>query len=300
MDAAAGGDQLISGQAGLMHLDGWTWEQMEVNRSAALQINFPTLGGRGGRRGGGGGDFPDVGGDAAGGANPRKAFDDAVASLSGFFDDARHYQTAKAAKMPGFRTDLKFEAMLPVLDGKEPAALTAPNPETIHEAIQFGDKQHIRIVILEPREIGKAAAELKAKNIPVILGRVLALPERQDDAYDQAFSLAAELYKGGVKFAFGTFDNEFVRNLPYNAATAVAFGLPYDEALKAVTINPAEIWGVADRTGSVEKGKWADLLLTNGDPLEMTTKIERIYIKGKEVDLNNKQTRLFEKYSGRQ
>jgi imidazolonepropionase-like amidohydrolase len=186
------------------------------------------------------------------------------------------------------------------LDGKEPAAVTGPNAETIHEAIQWADKQHIRIVILEPREAGKAVAELKAKNIPVILGRVLALPEKQEDAYDQSFTLANEFYKGGVKFAFGTFDNEFVRDLPYNAATAVAFGLPYEEALKAVTINPAEIWGVSDKIGSVEKGKYADLLLTNGDPLEMTTKIEHIYIKGKDIDLNNKQTRLYEKYSGRQ
>ena len=296
----AGGRQLISGQAGLMHLDGWTWEQMEINRSAALQINFPTLGARGGRRGGGGGDVPDFGGEAAGGGNARRAFDEAVANLSQFFDEARRYRTAKTANPPGFKTNLKFEAMLPILDGKEPAALSAPNADTIHEAIQFADKQHIKIVILEPKEAGKAVAELKAKNVPVIIGRVLALPERQDDSYDQAFTLANEFYKGGVKFAFGTFDNEFVRNLPYNAATAVAFGLPYEEALKAVTINPAEIWGAADRIGSVEKGKSADLLLTNGDPLEMTTKIEHIYIKGKDIDLTNKQTRLYEKYSGRQ
>jgi imidazolonepropionase-like amidohydrolase len=295
----AGGRQLISGQAGLMHLDGWTWEEMEINRGAALQINFPALGNRGGRRGGGG-DVPDATGDAAGAGNARRAFDEAVNQLSEFFESARRYKTAKAANMPGFRTDLKLEAMLPILDGKEPAAVVAQNAETIHEAILWADKQHIRIVILEPREGGKAVAELKAKNIPVVLGRVLALPERPDDAYDQAFTLATEFYKGGVKFAFGTFDNEFVRNLPYNAATAVAFGLPYDEALKAITINPAEIWGVSDRIGSIEKGKWADVLLTDGDPLEMTTKISRIYIKGKEVDLTNKQVRLYEKYSSRQ
>jgi imidazolonepropionase-like amidohydrolase len=112
--------------------------------------------------------------------------------------------------------------------------------------------------------------------------------------------LPAEFYKAGVKFAFGTFTNEFVRNLPFQAAAAVAFGLPQDEALKAVTINPAEIWGVSDKVGSVEKGKWADLLITNGDPLEIQTKIEHIYIKGMEVDLSNKQTRLYDKYISRQ
>ena len=123
-------------------------------------------------------------------------------------------------------------------------------------------------MILQPRDIAKAGPELKAKNIPVILGRVLALPEQEDDPYDGAFTQPAEAYKAGVKFAFGTFNNEFVRNLPYQAATAVAFGLPYEEALKAVTINAAQIWGHANDIGSVEKGKWADLMVTTGDPLE--------------------------------
>jgi imidazolonepropionase-like amidohydrolase len=95
-----------------------------------------------------------------------------------------------------------------------------------------------------------------------------------------------------VKFAFGTFNNEFVRNLPYQAATAVAFGLPYEEALKAVTINAAQIWGHGSELGSIEKGKWADLMLTTGDPLEIQTQVKYLFIKGKEIPLGNKQTRL--------
>jgi len=112
--------------------------------------------------------------------------------------------------------------------------------------------------------------------------------------------LPSEAYKAGVKFAFGTFNNEFVRNLPYQAATAVGFGLPYEEALKAVTINAAEIWGVADKVGSVEKGKVADLILTDGDPLEIQTQVKHLYIRGNEIALTNKQTRLYEKYMSRQ
>jgi imidazolonepropionase-like amidohydrolase len=181
-----------------------------------------------------------------------------------------------------------------------PLAVSASTSDSIHDAIQFADKQHVKIVIMGPREVGKAGAELKSHNIPVVLGRVLALPDHQDDSYDQAMALPNEFYKAGVKFAFGTFTNEFVRNLPYQAATAVAFGLPADEALKAVTINPAEMWGQADKIGSVEKGKWADLVITNGDLLEIQTKIEHIYVKGKEVDLTNKQTRLYDKYMTRQ
>ena len=153
--------------------------------------------------------------------------------------------------------------------------------------------------MLQPRELLKAAAEVKANNIPVILGRVLALPEHEDDPYDEAFTLPGQAYKAGVKFAFGTFTNEFVRDIPYQAATAVAFGLPYDEALKAMTINAAEIWGAADQIGSVEKGKLADLMVTDGDPLEIQTQVRHLYIRGNEIPLTNKQTWLYEKYSSR-
>ena len=145
----------------------------------------------------------------------RRTYEQQIAKLNDFFDQARQYQKERAAHAPGFKTDLKMEAMIPVLEGKVPMAVSASRASAIHDAIAFADKQNIKIVLLQPRELGKAAAELKAKNIPVILGRVLALPETEDDPYDQAFTLPAEAYKAGVKFAFGTFDNEFVRNLPY-------------------------------------------------------------------------------------
>ena len=296
--------QMIAGQAALIHTDGWTWEDMEINRSAALHLIFPSIAGRGGR--GGSGPVPDsvleMFGVAGAGSytQARRTYEQQVARLNEFFDDARKYQKARAAHAPDFKRDLKFEAMVPVLERKVPVAISAARASTIHDAIAFAEKQNIKVVILQPRELGKVAADLKANNIPVVLGRVLALPETEDSAYDEAFTLPAEAYKAGVKFAFGTFNNEFVRDLPYQAATAVAFGLPYDEALKAVTVNPAEIWGVADRLGSVEKGKVADLVVTDGDPLEIQTQVKHLYIKGKEVALTNKQTRLYEKYMGRQ
>jgi imidazolonepropionase-like amidohydrolase len=296
--------QLIAGQAALIHTSGFTWEEMEIGRSAAMQLNFPSMGGRGGR---GGGNIPQEvldmlgeGAGAGGGANARRTYEDTIAKINQFFDDARHYQAAKAVHPAGFTTDLKLEAMIPVIDGKEPLAVSASTAETIHDAIAFADKQRVKIVIMGPRELGKEGPELKAHNIPVVLGRVLALPEHEDDAYDQAMALPNQFYKAGVKFAFGTFTNEFVRNLPFQAAAAVGFGLPPDEALKAVTINPAEIWGQADKVGSLDTGKWADLLIVNGDPLEIQTKVEHVYIKGKEIELSNKQTRLYDKYMSRQ
>lgn len=297
-----GARQSISGQAALIHTVGYTWEEMEISRSAAIQLNFPSIGGRGGR---GGGDIPPevaemFGLSTATGAAARKAYDDSIARINAFFDEARRYKTAKAAKPAGFVTDLKLEAMIPVLDGKVPIAVSAATADAMHDAIKFADAQHVKIVIMGPRELGNVGPDLKSHNIPVILGRVLALPEHEDSAYDEAMALPNVFYKAGVKFAFGTFTNEFVRNLPFQAAAAVSFGLPADEALKAVTINPAEIWGQSDKLGSLEKGKLADLIIANGDPLDVRTKIEHVYVKGKEVDLTNKQTRLYEKYMSRQ
>src|ERR1017187_3123592 len=296
-----GGGQLIAGQAALMHTDGWTWEEMEINRSAAMVLNFPSAAGRGGRGGGMPADLQDMFPGAANAAgNAQRAVLDQIAKLNAFFDDARRYKTAKAANLPDFRKDLKFDAMLPVLDGKMTLAVTAARADTIHDAIAWSEKQNVKIVILQPREITKAGPELKAKNVPVILGRVLALPENEDAEYDQAYTQPLEAYKAGVKFALGTFTNEFVRDLPYQAATAVAYGLPHDEALKALTINPAEIWGAGDKLGSVEKGKYADLLITDGDPMDVRTQIRHLFIKGKEITLSNKQIRLYERYMSRQ
>jgi imidazolonepropionase-like amidohydrolase len=298
-----GSPQMISGQAALIHLAGWTWEDMEINRSAALHIIFPSLGGGG--RGGLAADFPDELAALFGAGTPqtfterKRQYDQQIQKLNDFFDSARQYQKEKTSNAPGFKRDLKMEAMQPVLERKVPVAVTAQRERSIRDAMAFAEKQHIRIILLQTRELAKVAADLKAKNIPVILGRTEALPENEDAPYDQAESLPGEVFKSGVKFAFATFNNEFVRNLPYNAARAVAFGLPYDEALKAVTINAAEIWGVSDKIGSVEKGKWADLMVTNGDPLETPTQIKHLYIKGQEIDLTNKQTRLYEKYLNR-
>ena len=295
--------QIISGQAALIHTDGWTWEDMAIDRDAAVHLIFPALGGRGGR-GGGAPDailemIPGATG-ATGFTAAKRNYDQQVAKIAEFFDTARQYQKERAAKSPGFKPVLKMEAMMPVLEGKVPLAVSAARASVIHDAIAFAEKQRIKIVILQPRDIAKVGPELKAKNIPVILGKVLALPNQEDDPYDGAFTLPAEAYKAGVKFAFGTFENEFVRNLPYQAATAVAFGLPYEEALKAVTINAAQIWGHASDIGSVEKGKVADVIVTTGDPLEVSTQVKYVFIKGKEVPLVNKQTRLYEKYMSRQ
>lgn len=290
---------MIAGQAALIHLDGWTWEEMQIRPSAAMHINFPTLGGSGTRRG----DAGDAGGANASSRTPyaeaKRDYDAKLRSLHEFFEEARRYQKAKSAKAAGFEPDLKFESMLPVLEGKLPVFVTAIRERAIHDAVEFFDKENIKIVLADVRQPGKMLSELKAKDIAVVLGPTLELPLREDDPYDAPFTLPSELYKAGVKFAFASFSTSFSRNLPFQAANAVAFGLPYEEALKAVTINAAQIWGVADRLGSIDEGKWADLVITDGDPLETKTQIKQVFIKGKPVDLENKHHLLYEKYSQR-
>jgi imidazolonepropionase-like amidohydrolase len=228
----------------------------------------------------------------------KRNYDRRMQQLYDFFEQARRYQKAKAAGTA--EADLKMEAMLPVLERKLPVVVNASRERAIKEALRFAEKQQIRVILAGAEESWKLAAELKSKDIPVLLGPTLELPAQEDDPYDKPFTLPGELYKAGVKIAFGTFSTSASRNLPYQVANAVAFGLPYQEGLKSVTLNAAEIWGLADQLGSIEKGKWADLILTDGDPLETRTQIRQMFIKGKAVDLENKHHRLYEKYLNRQ
>ena len=288
-----GNASIITGQAALVHLDGWTWEDMDVKQSAGMAMRFPALISMSNR-------FADLPASMRGPGfeEAKKNYEAQIRELKDFFEEARRYQKAKMSGAP-INPDLKFEAMLPVLEGKVPLLAVTSKERAMREAVKFAEEEKVKLVIADPHELGTMGPELKAKNIPVILGPTLAEPENADDAYDQAYALPEEFYKAGVKFAFGSFDNQFSRDLPYQAATAVAFGLPYDEALKAITLNPAQIWGVADRIGSIEEGKWADLMLTDGDPLETKTQVKQLFIKGKAVDLDNKQHRLYEKYMNR-
>ncbi|HTT63160.1 MAG TPA: amidohydrolase family protein [Bryobacteraceae bacterium] len=290
------GGGIIAGQSVLMHLNGWTMNDMAVRAPAAMRLEFPYI------------RTPsrffamEMPGRGSSYAEAKKAYEEHLRQLNDFMESARRYRQAKAAGGPDFETDLKLEAMIPVLDGKLPLLIRADKEKTIKEAIAFADRQKVRMILERGEEAWKVAGELKAHNIPVILPPTLRLPEEEDDPYDKPFTIPGELWKAGVKIAFASFgpgaeDNP--RNLPYEAAVAVGFGLPYEEALKAVTLYPAEIWGVGDEIGSIEKGKWADLIVTDGDPLETRTQIKQMFIKGAPVDLENKHHRLYEEYLAR-
>jgi imidazolonepropionase-like amidohydrolase len=284
---------ILPGQGALMHLNGWTWEEMALKGGAALDMLFPII--------------PSVPRrEQTIGGPPQRTYSELereykvkLEQIANFFEDARRYAHAKAAGEPDFQPDPKLEAMIPVIEGRRPILVRAGKERAIRDAIEFAEKEKVRIIIADPHDIGSTAELLAKHGIPVVLGETLTLPLKEDDAYDSQYALPGQLFKAGVKFCFGTFDVEFARNLPFQAAAASAFGLPPQDALKAVTINAAEIFGVADQIGSIEKGKLADLILTDGDPLEATTSIKAEFIVGKPVNLESRHTRLYEKWNAR-
>lgn len=285
------GGGIIGGQAALVHLDGWTWEEMAIERNVTMQMRMPTISTT---------TFnPSFGAGRRPFAETKRRYEERLKLMSDFFEQARAYKQRKAVGGAGFTVDRRLEAMLPVLDGKVSLMIFAARERAVKDALAFAAKEKVKIILAGVREAGSAVKEIAEKKIPVILGGTLELPLEEDAAYDSPFTLPGELHKAGVTFAFGTFSVQFARNLPFQAASAVGFGLPYEEALKAVTINAAKIWGVDDRIGSIEKGKWADLILTDGDPLEARSQVKQMWIQGRPVSLETRHTKLFEQYTKR-
>jgi imidazolonepropionase-like amidohydrolase len=289
---ATPGGGLLGGQPAVMNLDGYTWEESTVAASVGVTFQFPRLGGGGGRGGGRGAAAADRSYD-----DLKKERDVQLARVARLFDDARGY--AKAAG-PGRQRDLILESLVPIVDKRQPLITRAANELDIREAIAFADRTGVRLVIAAPpAEAAIAAPLLKEKNVPVILLQVLTLPSRRDLPHQASYAAAGELAKAGVKFAIAVPSETNARQLPYHAAEAVAWGLSRDEALRAITINAAEILGVADRVGSLEPGKIGNLFLANGDPLEVRTAITHVVVAGRDVPMDNHHLALYERYSKR-
>lgn len=289
--ASTAGQSIVRGQAALIRLDGWTWEDLALSPSAGMLVRFPAIQTVSFS-------FP-AGRSEVPYAEAKRVYDAEIRKIDEFFEKARRYQQAKAAASDSFVPDMQFEAMLPVLAGKTPLLVPAARESTIREAIDFAEKHKVKLVLLDVRKPGAQLARLAERKIPVIVGQPTDLPVDQDDDYDAAYALPAQLQKAGVKFAFATYDNQFARNLPFEAGYAVAYGLPMEAAWKALTIDAAEIFGVGAQTGSLEVGKSADLFLSTGDPLEVRTQIKMLFIQGRNVSLENRQTRLYQKYLAR-
>ncbi len=193
--------------------------------------------------------------------------------------------------------------MIPVLEGKLPVIAAAEGVSTIQSAVAFAAEWKIKLIIFGGYEADQCADLLKKHDIPVVAGPIFRLPRNRDDAYDAAFTLPQRLKQAGVKFAIsgkGRFNSAMVRNLPYHAATASAYGLSRAEALRAITLGPAEIFGVADRIGSIQPGKDATLFIADGDILEIATNVQAAWVQGREVDLSSKHVKLWRKYEQKQ
>jgi imidazolonepropionase-like amidohydrolase len=289
---------IISGQAALINLDGATPLEMAVVPSAALIVNFPRF-----RATTGGDIFTPP--QPANASEAITARDKQVEQLRKTLRDAEAYGRAQDAyardpSLPRPDQNIVLAALVPFVRGERPVILRADREPEIRAALRFADEMHLKPIILGGDDAWKAATLLKERNVPVILTGVLDLPLREDDFYDTLYENAARLQRAGVRFCISTGDTgAHVRDLPYHAGMAAAFGLPRDEALKAVMLYPAQIMSVADRMGSIETGKIANLVITDGDLLEARTHVRYLFINGRQIPLVSRHTELYEQFKNR-
>jgi imidazolonepropionase-like amidohydrolase len=286
---------LISGQDALINLSGWTPREMVVKAPVGMSINFPRVHS---------GDFEERPQDEEVEKEATKTYSKNIDKLRDLFRDAQAYAKASSArtldtKVARYDRDVLLEALVPVVMGKEPVIIHADRVQDIHAAIKFADEYKLKMILAGGNDVARVLPDLKSRNIPVLLGPILALPEREDDPYDLLFTNAKALYDAGIPFAIRSQEDHNARNLPYHAAACAAFGLPKDVALKSITIFPAQIFGVADRLGSLETGKMANVIVTDGDPLELRTNVKRVYINGEEIPMESRHTQLYEKFRAR-
>ena len=280
------GGGTISGEVPVMNLDGWTWEEATVRPSAGLAVTFPAAPGAAGAFGGGGG-------GRGGGAPPSP---DALKTLNQLMDRARAYAKQPAAAR---QVDWTLEPFLPVLDRRQALYVAATTETSIREAVMWAAKQNVRIVIRAGADVQKVAPLLKQYDVPVILSSIFSLPPREDEFHAYPYQTAGVLAKAGVPFAFSSGGFEFSRDVPFQAGRSVAWGLPYDDAIRALTLNAAKILGADAQIGSIEAGKVANLVVVKGDPLDIRSAIQKVVIAGRDLPLDNRQVELFKKYMSR-
>jgi imidazolonepropionase-like amidohydrolase len=275
---------VISGQATLINTAGWTWEDLAISKNAGLVFNLPGAGGggRGGRGGRGGG---------GGAPNPTL-----VADFEEFMNASKAYADARAAGSA--KLDLIYEAMRPLFTKQVPAIINANSEAQIRAAIAFGEKWNFRTVIQGGGQAWKVRKLLADKQVPVVLSGLQSAPG-DDVPYDEIYAQPGLLYDAGVKFAFSTGGGSNSRHVMFHAALAVAYGLNADGALKALTIWPAEIFGVDKEIGSIAQGKLANFFITTGDPMDLRTQVTDVFIKGRLVPDDDRHNRLWLKYKAR-
>jgi len=291
---------IVAGQSGLLAMDGWTFEQMTIRRPVALHLYWPSQ------------ELDTA--PARPGKTKTKSLEDQakerrakLQSLQEFFRDAQAYAQAKRAADAGHAASARsvpaWEAMLPYVRGERPLMVHADEIRQIRSAVDWAVTNHYSMTLVGGRDAWMAADLLASNKISVIYTHTFTQPTRETEPYDVHFAAPEKLRRAGVTVVFsvgtGSFDAAQARNLPYAAAQAVAFGLPEAEALKGLTLYPAQLAGVADQLGSITAGKVATLISADGNILDIRSKVKHLWIAGQEVSLANRHTRLYEKYQHR-
>jgi imidazolonepropionase-like amidohydrolase len=291
---------IISGQSALVTVEGWTVDNRTIRKPVALHLFWPsmTL-------------------DTSSRERPRakvKSLEEQAkerrSKLRGveqFFEEAKAYGKAKAAGARGTAPAPllvpAWESMLPYVQGNLPIMVHANEVRQIRTAVEWAITNKYKIILAEGRDSWMLADLLATNRIPVIYSHIFTLPSRDTESYDAHFRAPELLRKAGVTVVFSIgpepFDAPSARNLPYHASQAVAFGFPPAEALKGLTLYPAKILGLEKDLGSLEAGKKATLFATDGDVLDLRSSVKRMWVGGKEISLENKQTRLYQKYKER-
>ena len=284
---------VISGSSTVVQLDAWNWEDAAYKMENGIHLNMPSFLPRFGRRGGGGGFRRGLGGEAPE-TDPVKAALEKTEEIKTFFREAKAYLGEASHK----ETNLKYEAVKGLFDKKQKLFVHGEQIKQMLVAIDFVKEFGFDVVIVGGAESWQIAPLLRQNNIAVILQQEHSLPATEDDDVDQPYKTPAMLKKAGVLFALNDeHDESRYRNLMFNAGTAAAYGLSKEEALEAITLDAAKILGVDDKTGSLEAGKDANIIISDGDILDMRTSIVTdAFIQGRKVDLNNKQKQLNERY----
>ncbi len=290
---------VIAGQGTLANLGGWTPAAMTLRQKAALVVSLPRAGGFGGFG------FAAQFGGGANAANAQRQRDAQLDSLREMFADAKAYDKALRAAaadraLPRVTPDLKLAALVPYVRGELPVLFEADAASDIRTAVEFAEAEGVQAVIVGGRDAVDVAQLLREKDVPVIFTRVRQMPPREDDPYDIYFGTPGRLAAAGVRFAISTGDQGGqVRDLPSMAGMAAAFGLSQEDALRSVTLWPAQILGIADQLGTLEAGKTANVVVTDGDLLEARTLVKHLFIDGRPVPLDSRHTVLYETHKVR-
>ena len=281
---------IISGRSAIVQLEGWTYEDMAIKPIATMQVSWPLQ------------SLPPrlvarLKKDKL--KEEQEELEEHKEELHEFFETARAYHEGRSQPKDQPAFDSRLEAMRGVIAGEVPMMVRADRAAEIRAAVAFAAREKLKVIIIGGYDAVQCADLLKQHNVPVIVSATHRLPRRRDDRHDASYTLPARLEQAGVKFCISSTDRSETwntRNLPFHAASAMAYGLVREEALRSITLSAAEILGIDDRVGSLEVGKDATLLVVDGDPLEAVSTIDRAWVGGREIDLSNHQTKLYDKY----